>query len=46
VGLAIVPQGRLMGALGFTFRDGKIAEIQMISDPEHLHRVGLAAPGG
>ena len=46
VGLAIVPQGRLMGALGFTFRDDKIAEIQMISDPGHLRHVDLTAPGG
>jgi hypothetical protein len=26
-GLAIAPHGRLIGAIGFTFRDGKIAEI-------------------
>jgi RNA polymerase sigma-70 factor (ECF subfamily) len=45
VGLAIVPQGRLMGALGFTFRDGRITEIDMISEPGRLREVGLAAPG-
>jgi RNA polymerase sigma-70 factor, ECF subfamily len=47
VGLAIVPQGRLFGALGFTFTgDGDtITEIDMISDPEHLRRVDLAALG-
>jgi hypothetical protein len=42
VGLAIVPQGRLMGALGFTFADGKITEIDMISEPGHLGDVDLA----
>jgi RNA polymerase sigma factor (sigma-70 family) len=46
VGLAIVPQGRLFGALGFTFSGEKITEIDMISDPEHLRRVDLAVPGG
>jgi RNA polymerase sigma-70 factor (ECF subfamily) len=45
VGLAIVPQGRLMGALGFTFRDGKITEIDMISEPGRLRDVDLALPG-
>ena len=45
VGLAIVPQGRLMGALGFTFSGGKITEIDMISAPERLREVDLAAPG-
>ena len=44
VGLAIVPQGRLIGALGFTFRHGKIAEIEMISEPGRLRHVDLAAP--
>ena len=46
VGLAIVPNGRLVGALGFTFRDGKIAVIDMISDPGRLRQVDLAALGG
>jgi len=43
-GLAIVPPGQLIGALGFTFKHDKIAEIEMISDPEHLRHVDLAAP--
>jgi RNA polymerase sigma-70 factor, ECF subfamily len=46
VGLAIVPQGRLFGALGFAFAGDKITEIDMISDPERLRRVDLAALGG
>ena len=45
VGLAIVPQGRLMGALGFTFSGGRITEIDMISEPGRLREVDLAAPG-
>ncbi|TQS25768.1 sigma-70 family RNA polymerase sigma factor [Microbispora sp. KK1-11] len=43
VGLAIVPQGRLVGALGFTFKEDKVAEIEMISDLELLRHVDLAA---
>jgi len=43
VGLAIVPHGRLIGALGFTFGDGKITEIDLISDLEHLRHVDLTA---
>ncbi len=45
-GLAIVPPGQLIGALGFTFKHDKIAEIEMISDPERLRHVDLAALGG
>jgi RNA polymerase sigma factor (sigma-70 family) len=42
VGLAIGPQERLIGALSFTFRNDKIAEIEMISDPGRLRHVSLA----
>jgi RNA polymerase sigma-70 factor, ECF subfamily len=45
-GLAIVPFGRIFGALGFTFNDGVITEIEMISDRQRLRHVELAAPGG
>jgi RNA polymerase sigma factor (sigma-70 family) len=41
-GLAIVPHGRLIGALGFTVRHDKIIEIDMISHPERLRHVGVA----
>ena len=44
-GLAIVPQGRLVGALAFTVRDDKIVEIAMISDPDRLREVDLTADG-
>lgn len=39
VGLAIVPHGRLVGALGFTVEGDRITEITMISDPQHLRHV-------
>jgi RNA polymerase sigma factor (sigma-70 family) len=45
-GLAIVPHGRLIGALGFTVRHDKITEIEMISDPRRLRHVDVTAPGG
>jgi RNA polymerase sigma factor (sigma-70 family) len=45
-GLAIVLEGRLMGALGFSYGHGKITEIEMISDPGHLRHVDVAAPHG
>lgn len=41
VGLAIVPQGRLIGALGFTFDHDQITVIEMIGDPGRLRHVGL-----
>jgi RNA polymerase sigma factor (sigma-70 family) len=43
VGLAIVPHGQLVGALGFTFKHDKIAEIEGVSDPERLQHVDLTA---
>jgi len=46
VGLAIVPPGRLLGALGFSVTGDKITEIEMISDPERLRHVDLAAFSG
>ena len=45
-GLAIGLPGRLIGALGFTFKSDKIAEIEMISDRERLRHVDLAAFDG
>jgi len=46
VGLAIVPPGQLIGALGFTFKHDVITEIEMISEPERLRHVDLAALDG
>ena len=46
VGLAIVPTGRILGALGFTVTGDKVTGIEMISDPERLRHVDLTALGG
>jgi len=43
VGLAIVPQERLIGALAFTFDHDRITAIEMIGDPARLRHVDLAA---
>ncbi|MEU8275297.1 sigma-70 family RNA polymerase sigma factor [Microbispora bryophytorum] len=43
VGLAIVPGGRLIGALGFTFDHDRIVVIELIGDPGRLRQVDLAA---
>jgi RNA polymerase sigma-70 factor (ECF subfamily) len=41
-GLAIVVLGRVIGALGFTFHDAAISEIEMIDSPERLrHTVAV-----
>ncbi len=40
-GLAIVAEGRLIGALGFTLNHDKITTIEMISDPERLQHVNV-----
>jgi RNA polymerase sigma factor (sigma-70 family) len=45
-GLAVVPFGRLVGALGFTLKHGRITEIDMISDRRRLRDVELAVPHG
>ena len=46
VGLAIVPPGRILGALGFTVTGDKVTGIEMISDPERLRHVDLTAFAG
>ena len=46
VGLAIVPPGRILGALGFTVTGDRVTGIEMISDPERLRHVDLTALGG
>ena len=44
VGLVVAPRGRLLLLLRLVIRGGKIAEIEAIADPAHLHQVRLAAP--
>jgi len=35
--------GQAVGVMGFTVSHGKITEIDVILDPERLHRLGLTA---
>lgn len=42
VGLVLAPEGRLSRALKFTVRDGKIAEAEIIADPDRLRDLELA----
>jgi ketosteroid isomerase-like protein len=42
VGLVAAPLGRLVLLLSLTIRHGKIAEIEAIADPAHLHQLRLA----
>lgn len=42
VGLVVAPRGRLLLLLRLTIRGGKIAEIEAVADPAHLHQLRLA----
>jgi RNA polymerase sigma factor (sigma-70 family) len=42
VGLVWAPRGRLYRALSFTFTEGKIAQVEVIADPERLEELQLA----
>jgi RNA polymerase sigma-70 factor (ECF subfamily) len=44
-GLAIVPRGRIIGALAFTCIDELITGVELISDPERLERVTVDPHG-
>jgi RNA polymerase sigma-70 factor (ECF subfamily) len=44
-GLAIVPKGRIIGALAFTVVDDLITGIELISDPERLEQVTINPAG-
>ena len=41
-GAVVAPQGRPFSVMGFTVRDGRIAEIDILADPERLRRLDLA----
>jgi RNA polymerase sigma-70 factor (ECF subfamily) len=41
-GVIAAPRGRLLYVLSFTIRHGKIAEIDLISDPTHVRQLDLA----
>lgn len=42
VGLIVAPRGHLFLVINLTITDGKIAEINVIGDPEQLRRLNLA----
>jgi len=42
VGVVVAPRGRLVLLLRLTIRGGKIAEIEAVADPAHLHLMRLA----
>ena len=41
-GAVVAPQGRPFSVMGFTVRDGRIVEIDILADPERLRRLDLA----
>jgi hypothetical protein len=43
VGAMWAPGGRPRVVVGITIADGKIVEIGLLADPEHLRRLDLAA---
>jgi RNA polymerase sigma-70 factor (ECF subfamily) len=45
VGIVVAPCGRLLFALALTVNDGKIAEIDLVSDPARLRQLDLAILG-
>ena len=44
-GVVVAPHGKPFSVMGFTVRDGRIAEIDSVSDPERLSRLDLAVLG-
>lgn len=42
VGIIVAPHGRLLYVLKFTMFQGKIAEVDLISDPERIHHLKLS----
>jgi len=45
VGLVTAPSGKPLSVMGFTISHGKIAEIDILADPQRLHLLNLAALG-
>lgn len=46
IGAIVAPRGKLLYVLQFTMKHGKIAEIDLISDPTRISRLDLAVLGG
>jgi hypothetical protein len=38
----VAPRGRLLLVLAFTFRDGKVAGLDVLADPARLRQLDLA----
>jgi hypothetical protein len=45
-GVVVAPGGKPFSVMAFTVRDGRIAAIDSLSDPDWLRRLDLPAPGG
>ncbi|WP_240420115.1 hypothetical protein [Paenibacillus periandrae] len=45
VGVIAAPRGRLLYVLEFTMRNGKITEVDLISDPARIRQLDLAVLG-
>jgi RNA polymerase sigma-70 factor (ECF subfamily) len=43
VGMVVAPRGRLLVVLAFTFADGKIVVIDVVTDTERVRALDLAA---
>lgn len=43
VGVVVAPRGRLLLVLAFTFRGGKVVEIDVLADPARLRQLDLVA---
>ena len=43
-GVVVAPRGRPTSVMGFTVRDGRIVEIDAISDPARLRRLQVGVP--
>jgi RNA polymerase sigma-70 factor (ECF subfamily) len=41
VGVVVAPRGRLLLVLAFTFRDGKVAGLDVLADPARLRQLDL-----
>ncbi len=46
VGLVIAPRGRLFRALRLTFRNGRIAHMEVVGDPERLRQIEVGVLDG
>jgi RNA polymerase sigma-70 factor (ECF subfamily) len=45
-GAVLAPRGRPFAVMGFTVRDDKIAQIDVVADPARLNRIDVSSFGG